>query len=90
MNIFGMFGWWGLFTWLPAYLSLAGLARRPRLRHARFGTTFLVVLNLCGMFPGYLIVRLISDKFGRKRATILYLDWLRSLCRPFAWRGNLG
>src|SRR5689334_20630154 len=22
MNFFGMFGWWGLFTWVPAYLSL--------------------------------------------------------------------
>src|SRR5947209_5884678 len=22
MNFFGMFAWWGMFTWLPAYLSL--------------------------------------------------------------------
>jgi hypothetical protein len=22
MNTFGMFGWWGLFTWIPPYLSL--------------------------------------------------------------------
>ena len=22
MNFFGMFAWWGLFTWIPPYLSL--------------------------------------------------------------------
>jgi MFS family permease len=72
MNAFGMFAWWGLFTWIPAYLAL------PVSRGGRdFGlmdfTTFLVVLNLCGMFPGYLLFGAISDKFGRKRAVILYL-----------------
>jgi MFS family permease len=52
MNFFGMFGWWGLFTWIPPYLSL------PVEQGGRgFGimgtTTLLVVLNLVGMFPGY-------------------------------------
>lgn len=83
MNVFGMFAWWGLFTWLPAYLSLPvsqggrgfGLLNR---------TTFMVVLNLCGMFPGYLFFGVISDKFGRRRATILYLALAALSVPPFA------
>jgi MFS family permease len=83
MNAFGMFGWWGLFTWLPAYLSL------PVSQGGRgFGmlnrTTFMVVLNLCGMFPGYLLFGLISDRFGRKRATVLYLACAALAVPPFA------
>ena len=82
MNVFGMFAWWGLFTWLPAYLAL------PVSRGGRgFGlnsTTFLVVLNLCGMFPGYLLFGAISDKFGRKRAVILYLLLAALAVPPFA------
>jgi MFS family permease len=47
-------------------------------------TTFLIVLNLCGMFPGYLLFGAISDKFGRKRAVILYLIMAALAVPPFA------
>jgi len=36
MNIFGMFAWWGLFTWLPAYLSLP-IERGGTFLHRGFG-----------------------------------------------------
>jgi MFS family permease len=72
MNTFGMFAWWGLFTWLPAYLALP-VARGGRGFGLLSITGFLVTLNLCGMFPGYLLFGSIADKFGRKRAVILYL-----------------
>jgi len=83
MNVFGMFAWWGLFTWIPAYLAL------PAARGGRdFGilsfTAFLVILNLCGMFPGYLLFGSIADKFGRKRAVILYLVLAALAVPPFA------
>jgi len=83
MNVFGMFAWWGLFTWMPAYLAL------PASRGGRdFGmmdlTSFLVILNVCGMFPGYLLFGAISDKFGRKRAVILYLVLAALAVPPFA------
>jgi len=83
MNIFGMFGWWGLFTWLPAYLGLP-VERGGRGFGMLSSTTFLVVLNLCGMFPGYLFFGAIADKFGRQRATILYLALAALAVPPFA------
>lgn len=72
MNTFGMFAWWGLFTWIPAYLSLPE-SRGGRNFNALDFTSFLVVLNLCGMLPGYLLFGMLADRFGRKRSIILYL-----------------
>ena len=72
MNTFGMFAWWGLFTWIPAYLALP--ASKGGRDFSEFGfTAFLVILNLCGMFPGYLCFGVLADKFGRKRTLVFYL-----------------
>lgn len=72
MNMFGMFAWWGLFTWIPAYLALP--AAQGGRDYSQFGfTTFLVILNLCGMLPGYLLFGILADRFGRKRTLIGYL-----------------
>jgi len=71
-NTFGMFAWWGLFTWIPAYLALPVERGGRGLNQVDF-TTFLVLLNLCGMFPGYLLFGVLADRFGRKRALIGYL-----------------
>src|SRR5262249_53577694 len=45
MNMFGMFGWWGLFTWIPPYLSLP-VEQGGRGFGALSTTTLLVFLNL--------------------------------------------
>jgi len=71
LNLFGMFAWWGLFTWMPSYLSL------PVEQGGRgFGlmgvTTLLVVLNLAGMFPGYLSFGWVADRLGRRYSFMLY------------------
>ncbi len=71
MNFFGMFAWWGLFTWIPPYLSL------PVEQGGRgFGimgtTTLLVVLNLVGMFPGYASFGWVADWLGRRKSFLLY------------------
>ncbi len=71
MNFLGLFAYWGLFSWVPAYLSL------PEAQGGRgFGlmstTELLLVLNLVGMLPGYLAFGWFADKLGRKRAFILY------------------
>src|SRR3954454_2546313 len=72
MNTFGMFAWWGLFTWIPAYLALP-LERGGRGFNSLDFTTFLTLLNLCGMFPGYLLFGVLADRVGRKRTVICYL-----------------
>lgn len=71
LNFFGMFGWWGLFTWLPPYLSLP-VEEGGRGFSVMGTTTLLVVLNLFGMFPGYASFGWVADHVGRRRAFMLY------------------
>jgi MFS family permease len=82
-NFFGMFAWWGLFTWLPPYLSL------PVEQGGRgFGvmgmTTLMVVLNLCGMFPGYASFGWVADHLGRRKAFLIYTLVAASLIPLYA------
>ncbi len=71
VNFFGMFGWWGLFTWIPPYLSLP--VEQGGRGFGVMGTTgLLVFLNLAGMFPGYASFGWVADRLGRKRSFILY------------------
>ncbi len=72
VNLFGMFGWWGLFTWMPAYLLLPATSggRGIALGSA---TTLMIILNLAGMFPGYASFGWVADRLGRRRSFVLYL-----------------
>ncbi len=71
LNFFGMFGWWGLFVWIPGYLSLP--VERGGLGFSLVGTTaLLVILNLFGMFPGYASFGWVADHLGRRRSFMLY------------------
>ena len=71
LNFFGMFGWWGLFTWIPPYLSLP--VEQGGRGFGIVGTTgLLVVLNLFGMFPGYASFGWVADHLGRRRSFMLY------------------
>jgi MFS family permease len=81
MNAFGMFAWWGLFTWIPAYLALP-LAKGGRNFSLLDFTSFLTVLNLCGMWPGYILFGYVADRFGRKRSIVIYL-FLAAVSVPF-------
>jgi len=83
MNTFGMFAWWGLFTWIPAYLALP-VSEGGRNFQVMGVTTFLVVLNLVGMWPGYLLFGVLADRFGRKRTIILYLVMAALMVPVFA------
>src|ERR1700687_2639867 len=71
LNFFGMFGWWGLFTWLPPYLSLP-VEQGGRGFGVMGTTTLLVVLNLFGMFPGYASFGWVADYLGRRKSFLLY------------------
>jgi MFS family permease len=71
VNFFGMFAWWGLFTWLPPYLSLP--VEQGGRGFGVVGTTMLlVILNLFGMFPGYASFGWVADHLGRRKSFLLY------------------
>jgi MFS family permease len=72
VNTFGMFGWWGLFTWIPAYLVLPATQGGRGLTAVSL-TGFLVTINLVGMVPGYQLFGVAADRFGRRPTLIGYL-----------------
>jgi MFS family permease len=77
MNVFGLFAWWGLFSWMPPYLTLP-IEKGGRGFGMMSTTTLLVTLNLIGMFPGYLCYGWIADRLGRVRSLVLF-----TLCAAF-------
>src|SRR5713226_3883878 len=71
MNACGLFGYWGLFTWIPAYLSLPVAQGGRGLTLAKTTTFFLV---LCaGKFLGYASFGFFADAFGRRKPYFIYL-----------------
>src|ERR1700736_1837992 len=71
MNACGLFGYWGLFTWIPAYLSLPVAQGGRGLSLAKTTTFFLV---LCaGKFLGYASFGFFADAFGRRKPYFIYL-----------------
>jgi MFS family permease len=81
LNFFGLFAWWGLFTWIPPYLSLS-IEQGGRGFGVMRTTTLLIVLNLFGMFPGYISFGWVADRLGRRKAFMLYL-FAAALLVPF-------
>src|SRR5436190_7908478 len=71
VNFFGMFAWWGLFTWMPPYLSLP-VEQGGRGFGVMGTTTLMVVLNLFGMFPGYASFGWVADYLGRRKSFLVY------------------
>jgi MFS family permease len=87
VNAFGMFAWWGLFTWLPAYLSLPG-SQGGRGLALLSSYSFLTVLNLGAMLPGYLLFGVLADRFGRRTTMISYLGAATGMTLLFASARN--
>ncbi len=71
LNFFCLFAWWGLFTWIPPYLSLP-LEQGGRGFGIMQTTSLLLVLNLVGMLPGYLSFGWVADFLGRRKAFVTY------------------
>ena len=71
VNFFGLFAWWGLFTWIPPYLSLP-VSQGGRGFGVMSTTALLMFLNLAGMFPGYLTFGWVADRLGRRNSFIFY------------------
>jgi MFS family permease len=83
VNAFGMFAWWGLFTWLPAYLSLPG-SQGGRGLELLSSYSLLTVLTLVGMFPGYLLFGVLADRYGRRTTMVSYLAAAAGMTLLFA------
>src|SRR5439155_8138884 len=66
-----MFAWWGLFTWIPAYLSLPSSRGGAGLSIVNT-STWIIVMQV-GMWLGYVSFGFISDRIGRKKTYVDYI-----------------
>jgi len=71
MNACAMFGYWGLFTWVPAYLSLPPAQGGRGLSLVKSSAFFLVLCG--GKWLGYALFGFFADAFGRRRPYFAYL-----------------
>jgi MFS family permease len=71
MNTATLFGYWGLFTWIPAFLALPAEQGGRGLTITQT-TLWLVVMGV-GKWFGYVLFGYAADTAGRRRAYIGYL-----------------
>lgn len=86
MNAATLFAWWGLFTWVPRYLSL------PRAQGGRglniVMTSEWTIVMQVGTFLGYISFGYIADRVSRKFTYIGYLVIAAALVPLFAFAGS--
>jgi len=70
-NAGAMFAWWGLFTWIPAYLSLPHGQGGAGLDIVKTSTW--IILMQAGMWLGYVSFGYISDRIGRRSSYVGYI-----------------
>lgn len=71
MNACTMFGYWGLFTWIPAYLSSPPSQGGRGLSLMK--TTAFYLAMCFGKWLGYSLFGFFSDAFGRRKPYFFYL-----------------
>jgi MFS family permease len=71
MNAFAMFGYWGLFTWIPGYLALPESAGGRGLGIA--ASLVWVLFMGPGKWLGYTLFGFAADSFGRRKSYVIYL-----------------
>jgi MFS family permease len=71
MNAFSLFGYWGLFTWIPAYLSLPVSQGGRGIGLVKTTGFFLVLCG--GKWLGYAAFGFLADAFGRRKPYCAYL-----------------
>jgi MFS family permease len=71
MNSAALFGWWGLFTWIPPYLVLPATEGGRGLTLAA-SSAWIIVMQV-GMWLGYVSFGILSDALGRKKTYVGYL-----------------
>ncbi|MGB6690713.1 MAG: MFS transporter, partial [Terracidiphilus sp.] len=71
MNAATLFAWWGLFTWVPHFLSLPTAEGGRGLSIVQ--TSLWTIVMQAGTFLGYVIFGYLADRFSRKYTYIGYL-----------------
>jgi MFS family permease len=71
MNACTLFAWWGLNSWVPAYLRLP--AAQGGVGLASSTMSLFVIFMQVGMWFGYVTFGFIADAIGRRRAYVLYI-----------------
>jgi MFS family permease len=71
MNTAALFGWWGLFTWIPAYLAMP-VSRGGRGLGLAGSSEWIVVMQ-AGMWLGYVTFGYVSDRIGARPTYIGFL-----------------
>ena len=71
MNAFSMIGYWGLFTWIPAYFSLP-VAQGGRGLSVSKTYSWLLIIGV-GQWLGYVTFGFVADVWGRRRTYFGYL-----------------
>jgi MFS family permease len=71
MNAATLFAWWGLFTWVPDFLSMSKAEGGHGLTIVN--TSLWTIVMQAGTFLGYVVFGYLADRFSRKFTYIAYL-----------------
>ena len=83
MNAAALFAWWGLFTWVPRFLSMPEAEGGRGLSIVQ--TSGWTIAMQAGAFLGYIAFGYIADRFGRKYTYIGFLLTASLLVPAFAF-----
>jgi MFS family permease len=86
MNAAALFGWWGLFTWLPRFLSMSTAEGGRGLSIVQ--TSGWTIVMQTGTFLGYIGFGFLADRFSRKYTYIGFLLIAALLVPAFAFVRN--
>jgi MFS family permease len=86
MNAATLFAWWGLFTWVPRFLSMP-IADGGRGLSIVSTSVWTIVMQV-GTFLGYIVFGYLADRFSRKYTYIGYLLVAALLVPLFAFVRN--
>jgi MFS family permease len=71
MNAATLFAWWGLFTWVPRYLSMSTAEGGHGMSIVQ--TSLWTIVMQAGTFLGYITFGFLADRFSRKYTYISFL-----------------
>jgi MFS family permease len=86
MNAASLFAWWGLFTWVPRFLSMP-TAQGGRGLGIVMTSEWTIVMEV-GTFLGYVSFGFFADRFSHKFTYIVYLIMAALMVPFFAFVGN--